>query len=119
MLPYKQIKKGEKIMSYGEEKEILLQKQTELLKKYNELRDLSMQLSVEMFYLIGDGHLNKEEALDWETTVTNSDDYEKFSRLAIALQYVENPTDKKVITVLEENIRVNNSTKEQVPKRTK
>ena len=80
----------------------IVKKQQSVMKKYNELFNEVNELIVAL-----QSSLTKENAtIDWLHYMV-SEDVDKSFRLAAALHYVEEPSDKKIVSALKENIKIN------------
>ena len=95
-------------MCYEDKKNELKHKKSNLLKEYEVLFYKTMKLAVEMSDM-DKLPLSPIDMLDWMKFVANDEEMEKFTRLVIALQYVQSPEDRNVISNLKENIEINNS----------
>ena len=94
-------------MNYQLKKYEIINKKNVLLKEYKDLLYKTLKLTVEI-YGITEQKLSLDEMIDWMEFVSNDEKMEKLTRLAAALQYVEMPQDKDVISNLQENIEINN-----------
>lgn len=94
-------------MNYQVNKYKLIQKRDELLKEYKILLRKTLELTLEISNMYGNIG-SPIEMVDWIEFNSNDKEMEKLTRLAAALQYVEMPHDKDVISNLQENIEINN-----------
>jgi len=67
-----------------------------------------MKLAVEMGNM-DELPLTPTEIIDWMRFANSDEEMEKFTRLIVALQYVQSPQDRNIVTNLKENIKINNS----------
>ena len=94
-------------MNYQLKKYEIINKKNVLLKEYKDLLYKTLKLTVEICG-ITEQKLSLDEMLDWMEFVSNDEKMQKLDRLAAALQYVEMPQNKDVISNLQENIEINN-----------
>lgn len=98
-------------MSYQEQKQLLIDKRDSLLQKYYSLYRERMHFMVESYGLIGEASTKEERsdfALNW---ICQDEVNDKVTRLAAALQYVEEPQNKQTVTNLKDNIKINSKKK--------
>ena len=89
------------------EKQLEMQRKgEEILKTYDRLFWNTMSFISELGHYQDKANLNMIEALEWMKFIISDEDMVKITRLAVALQYVKEPTDREVISSLKENIRV-------------
>ena len=89
------------------EKQLEMQRKgEELLRTYDKLFWNTMSFISELGHYQDKANLNMIETLEWMKFIINDEDMVKITRLAVALQYVKEPTDREVISSLKENIRV-------------
>ena len=93
-------------MYYEEKKNELINKKNCLLREYEALFYKTMRLAVEMDNM-DKLLLSPVDMIDWMKFVVNDEEMEKFTRLVIALQYVQSPENRNVIYNLKENIEIN------------
>lgn len=94
-------------MNYSEKKNLLELKKSIVMKQYEKLWHDVDALVVEMkdFLLYETGGLN--ETIDYMHNYFEGETTEKIFRLAIALHYVANPSDKENVYLLKEDIKTN------------
>lgn len=95
-------------MNYEEKKNELINKREILMKEYKALFYKAMRLAAEIGAM-DELPLSPHEMLDWVKFISCDEEMEKFTRLVIALQYVQSPEDRNVIYNLRENIKINSS----------
>lgn len=94
-------------MNYQVNKNEIINKKNILLKEYKDLLYKTLKLTVEICN-ITEQKLSLDEIIDWVKFNSTDEEIDKLFRLAAALQYVEMPHDKDVISNLQENIEINN-----------
>lgn len=93
-------------MSYNQKKVEMEKKGKKLLEAYDKLFGDTMSFISELGHYQSKANLNMIEALEWMKFIINDEDMVKITRLAVALQYVNEPTDKEVISSLKDNMQV-------------
>lgn len=101
-------------MDYESKKSEILKDTSEFLKVYDEFYKSALNLERK----IGNLDATFAEKMDFKMTIANNDDMKKFSRLILALLYVEEPTIKEFVSALIENIKDNNTLNEEKPETT-
>lgn len=98
---------------YNEKKQKIIKMKDELLKEYTNLLSKSMKYTSDIANVINSNNISQIEVLDFMKFMFNNNDSDKLTRLCVALQYVENPSDTEVIDALIENIELNKSNSTQ------
>ena len=93
-------------MSYNEKMVEMQKKGKDLLKSYDKLFWDTMFFISELAHYPEKENFNIKQQLEWMKFMVNDEDMVTITRLAVALQYVNEPTDKEVIASLKENIQV-------------
>ena len=94
-------------MGYNEKKFEMEKKGKKLLEEYDKLFLDTMFFMSELGNLPDKEKFNFIEGLKWMDFIFSDEDVVKITRLAVALQYVNEPTNKEVIDSLKENIKTN------------
>lgn len=87
-------------MNYIESKKEFLKETKKVLELYNVLYEYTMDNVGRLLELKNPASENTIKNTDYRNLISNDEDINKFERLMIALQFVEDPTNEEMMTYL-------------------
>lgn len=100
-------------MNFEDEKLEILREASALLKQYDYFSSNVNRLAKRICEL-DLSKLSTKDILNLKATFASDNDMKKFTRLALALKYVENPEDENVVDAMYEDVIENRGIEEEI-----